>query len=75
MGVVDNISHDQWPIQSDNLGKRVAIIFGYNFEHSFLGTIVRDDRETPYRMIIHLDNGRFVLADECQYQVESTEHG
>jgi hypothetical protein len=32
-----------------------------------LGTIVRDDNEPPWRTIIRLDDGRVVLASECQY--------
>jgi hypothetical protein len=33
-----------------------------------MGEVVRDDIEAPYIMIIRLDDGRHVLATECQWQ-------
>ena len=67
MGVVNTITYDRFPKQGSFLGKRVEVCFHYDTEHTFMGTIVRDDREEPYVTIIKLDNGLFVLTDECQY--------
>jgi hypothetical protein len=43
------------------------VAFHYDFAHMQRGTVVRNDVEPPHRMIIRLDDGRYVLPDECQY--------
>lgn len=68
MGVVENIGADQWPKQGHYLGQRCKVVFRYDTSRPSLGTIVRDDAEAPWQTIIRLDDGRTVLATECQYQ-------
>jgi hypothetical protein len=67
MGVVKTISATRWPKQGRWLGKRVRVSFHYDTSQRVLGTIVRDDAEEPHVTVISLDNGRVVLATECQY--------
>jgi len=70
MGVVSTIDHDKFPKQGSFKGRRCQVCFNYDLSGSVGGTIVRDDREAPFRTIIQLDDGRFVLATECQYSPE-----
>lgn len=69
MGNVATITHDRWPQQSSGHppGAQLWVMFHYDTSHMLRGTVVRNDAEAPYRMIIRLDDGRYVLADECQY--------
>lgn len=69
MGTVKNITYDQFPKQSDWLGKQLLVCFHYDTSKTLKGEVVRDDLEEPHRMIIKLENGRYVLATECQYQL------
>lgn len=69
MGCVKNITHSQFPCQSDWLGKRVNVCFHCDTAHVFPGVIVRDDADTPLVTIIALDDGRCVLGKECQYSL------
>lgn len=66
MGVVANIDIDNFPEQTENVGKKVTVCFHYDTSKSILGTIVREDRKSP-TMIIRLNDGRYVLPTECQY--------
>lgn len=73
MGCVDTISYYNFPKQADNsykypqIGKRVEVCYHFDTSKKHNGVIVRADREEPYRTIIALDNGRYVLATECQF--------
>ena len=69
MGNVATIAHDRFPRQADILppGTRLKIMFHYDTAHMLTVTIVRNDIEPPYRMLIALDDGRYVVGDECQY--------
>lgn len=67
MSVETNIGADRWPKQGAFLGRRCKVVFDYDTSRQFSGRIVRDDAESPGRLIIQLDNGRFVLSTECQY--------
>lgn len=73
MGCVSTISYYNFPKQYDSsykynhLGKRVEVCYHYDTNKKHTGVIVRDDREEPWQTIIYLDNGRYVLATECQY--------
>lgn len=75
MGCVDTISYFNFPKQADSsykypeLGKRVEVCYHYDTKHKHYGTIVRSDREEPWETIIALDNGRYVLATECQFSI------
>jgi len=68
MGVQANIDFNNFPKQSDLVGKITTVIFRYDTSNPLRGQIVRDDMETPWRTIILLENGRYVLGTECQYQ-------
>jgi len=68
MGVVANIDYDKFPKQRWK-GERCKVFFNYDTSESIGGVIVRDDIEAPHITIIQLDDGRFVLATECQYQI------
>jgi len=67
MGTQQNITRDRFPAQGKWVGKRVSVCFHYNTHDQVEGTIVRDDSEDPHCTIIRLDDGRHVLATECQY--------
>lgn len=73
MGCVNTISYDNYPKQADDtykypqVGKRVEVCYHYNTRYKHYGTIVRSDIEEPFQTIIALDNGRYLLATECQY--------
>lgn len=68
MGIHPNISHDKFPKQGSWLNQPVSVCFNYDTSKLMTGRIVREDAEAPGVMIIALDNGRFVLSTECQYQ-------
>lgn len=67
MGIQENVGFDEFPIQSEWLGKRCRVSFRYNTERTIGGTVVRDDRQESGLMIIKLDDGRYVMATECHY--------
>lgn len=69
MGVVTNIGFDKFPKQGVFLGKRVRVCFNYDTSRFLEGNVVRDDTEVPGLLIIRLDDGRYVLSTECQYQL------
>ena len=75
MGVVANIGFEEYPKQSDWNGKRVVVYFRYDTEKTIEGRIVRCDMESPGVSIIRLDDGRFILSSECQYQVKENKNG
>lgn len=53
----------------NNVGKKVEVCFNYNKKIVGIGTIVRDDTESPFVTIIKLTDGRYVLDFECQYRI------
>lgn len=67
MGFIENVGFDSWPKQGTWLDKRVRVCFDYDTSRTVLGTIVRDDTQSPGRGIIRLDDGRVVMMTECQY--------
>ncbi len=71
MGCVETITAHRFPKQGEFIGLRTKVVFHYGSEE-FGGTIVRHDMEAPHRTIISLDDGRFVLASECQYAPQYT---
>lgn len=68
MGSIPTINAHRFPTQGEYLGRRVEVCFNYDAEAPLRGEIVRDDMEEPMRTIIKLDDGRYVLATECQYR-------
>lgn len=69
MGVHKNIGLDKFPEQ-DKVGKPVSVCFNYDTSKRISGVIVRDDVGDPWRVIIKLDDGRYVLDTECQFAFE-----
>lgn len=69
MGVKENITADAFPRQGTFLGKTVEVMFHYNTSRAFPATVVRDDVDDPFVTILALDDGRYVLATECQYSL------
>ena len=67
MGCHANITRDKHPIQGNQMGKRVMVCFHYDTEKQIVGTVVRDDIESPFETIIKLDDGRYIRASECQW--------
>lgn len=70
MRVVANITTDTFPKQGDCIGCKVKVCFHYETDYCVDGIIVRCDHEKPYRTIIHLNDGRYVLGTECQYSMQ-----
>ena len=70
MGVVANVGFSKWPKQGTWLNRRTEVCFSYDTGNTIMGTIVRDDAEEPGRMIIKLDDGRYVLSTECMHSPE-----
>lgn len=68
MGCVDSITAETFPKQGYHLGKKVRVCFHHDTTKEIDGEVVRDDMEQPYLTVIRLDDGRHVLATECQYQ-------
>ena len=70
MGYVDSIRHDSFPAQHyrSREGRRVYVCFHFDTAHKLPGVVVREDIAPPFVTIIRLDDGRHVLASECQYQ-------
>lgn len=73
MGVEPNITVDTFPTQGRHLGVRVLVAFHYDLSRSLGGLVVRDDNESPWQTIIQLDDGRYVLATECQWHPTTKE--
>ena len=69
MGIAPNVAFDHWPKQGPWLGKRARVCFHYEARY-VMGTIVREDYEEPWVMVISLDDGRVVLGTECMYAPE-----
>lgn len=68
MGIHQSITAGTFPRQGSMLGRRVRVCFHYDGSRWVEGTCVRDDAEEPGVEIFRLDDGRFVLSTECQYQ-------
>lgn len=66
MGCEANVDYDKFPKQGYSQNTRVKVCFNYKHEYVF-GNIVRDDMEAPFKTIIRLDDGRYILGTECQY--------
>jgi len=66
MGCEATITATTFPKQGEHLGQRARVLFHYGGPE-VQGTIVRDDMEAPWHTMIKLDDGRYVLATECQY--------
>ena len=68
MGCVENVGFDKFPKQGRYLHKHVVVCFDYDSTKTIGGRVVRDDEEEPGKMIINLEDGRFVLSTECMWQ-------
>lgn len=69
MGVVKNIDYENFPKQGSFYHKQVNVCFHYNSDRTIRGTVIRDDVDGPGYMIILLEDGRAVLATECQHSL------
>lgn len=77
MGCYDNIGYNEFPKQGSHLGKKAEVCFHFNTNELIAGKVVRDDmesrkvgeHESPGLTIIELEDGRYVLATECQYSI------
>lgn len=67
MGCVKTISKYDFPKQTGHVNQRVEVCFHYDTTRTVEGTIIRDDAEEPFEMLIKLDNGRVIRGCECQY--------
>lgn len=68
MGSHENISATRFPRQGTNLHKRVEVCFHFDSSQRVQGTVVREDVQSPFVMLIRLDDDRYVEAGECQYR-------
>jgi hypothetical protein len=77
MGVRENVGYTVFPKQSQDLGKDVNVCFLYDTNNMIRGKLVRSDIEAPFKTIIVLDDGRYILSTECQYQIRhlNNDHG
>lgn len=67
---MSSVGVDTFPDQDpDWINQRVRVCFDFDASKTVTGTVVRCDSEAPGRMIIKLDNGRYVLSTECNYQL------
>lgn len=67
MGCISTIDYDNFPKQQSFIGKRVEVCYNFDTTKVHYGTIVRCDKESPFKTIIKLDNGNYILDVECQY--------
>lgn len=67
MGCIHNITAAEFPQQSKLKGAAVRVCFHYDTRTEVKGKIVRDDE---HQTIIALEDGRYVLATECQYSID-----
>lgn len=70
MGNIVTVTRETFPKQGPFLGKRMRVGFHYHTDDCIGALCVRDDAEAPWRTIFQLDDGRFVMATECQYREE-----
>ena len=68
MGIEKNVGLKVFPKQGDYFGKTVEVCFNFDSSKTIRGKVVRDDIEEPFKTIIELSNGRYILATECQYR-------
>lgn len=69
MGIQSGITAKEFPKQSSWKGNKVKVCFNFTIKDSIEGVIVRDDMEAPFKTIVKLDDGRYVLGTECQYSL------
>ncbi|WP_279454097.1 hypothetical protein [Aeromonas veronii] len=58
---------ENFPQQGDLLGKEVTVCFHFKTDERFNAVCTRNDVCDPLITIFELDDGRLVLANECQY--------
>lgn len=71
MGVHQAIGYEKFPAQGKHLDANVDVCFEYETKRLVGGVVVRDDAADPWITIILLDDGRYVLANECQYTMRA----
>lgn len=75
MGIEKNIDLKSFPkqysveeSQMGGIGRKVEVCFFYKVKKTIPGVIIRDDKESPFRTLIRLYDGRVILGTECQYR-------
>lgn len=68
MGYHYNVDYEKFPAQGVFLNKECKVCFNYA-DRTIKGKIVRDDMEEPFKTIIQLEDGRFVMSTECMYSI------
>lgn len=66
MGNHINITATKFPKQGQQLGKAAKLIFHYS-NPEIDAVVVRDDIESPFITAFKTEDGRFILATECQW--------
>ena len=66
---MSKVSLMQYPPQGSSVGARVVVCFNYDTLETVEGVVVREDMGEPWKMIIKLDTGQYVLSTECQYSM------
>lgn len=69
MGCSKKVGIDIFPKQGPFLHCRVRVCFNYDTSSVIEGEMVRQDMEEPYLSIIKLDDGRYIMTTECQFQL------
>jgi hypothetical protein len=69
MRLEKNIEPNKSPEQGAWIGKEVEVYFN-DASKTLNGKIVREDIGKPYKTIIELEDGKYVLATECKYSIK-----
>lgn len=68
MGVSEHVGADRFPKQGPWLGQKHRVCFDFDASQTFDAVCIRDDLSEPRLTIFQLENGKVVLATECQHQ-------
>jgi hypothetical protein len=61
----EKIGDYEFPQQNFLLGKKARVRFNFHLTNEVYGEIVRSDENPSGKVIIELENGRYVTNDEC----------
>ena len=69
MGYCEHITATKYPKQyTENIGRPVKLIFGYDADHEVDAVFIRDDAEEPYQTIFKTNDGHIIRSAECQWR-------
>jgi hypothetical protein len=63
----EKIGSYEFPKQNFLLGKNVKVRFNFHLTNEVYGEIVRSDENPDGKVIIKLENGKYVTKDECYF--------